>query len=274
MGMGLNTTVGYTTQPEGNLTWCTEPSPPEMYLPAGSVEWIGRSDMLYKLTDQAGRTYGDGVTPTQWGVGITNEATGNPEQGLCSNAWIHAYESPLIAILMNPSHANLRKPLMWEAKGEVGLREGQVKCGCRTLTTLRMIEVPEISLEQHVRFAIATTLAVYNQPVYRKWALAWLDGSDRSASAADAARAAVRAAAYATSAARAAAYAAYAAAYAAYAAADAAYAANAADAAANAAVYAAAYAAADAVYLDLRTIAEWALTSAPLEQLEARLKHG
>ena len=49
----------------------------------------------YKLTDSAGRTHGD----TQWGAGTRHEATGVATRGLCSDGWIHAYESPELAAL-------------------------------------------------------------------------------------------------------------------------------------------------------------------------------
>lgn len=39
---------------------------------------------LYKLTDSHGRTYND----TQWGPGVTHEASGEGE--LCGPGWLHA----------------------------------------------------------------------------------------------------------------------------------------------------------------------------------------
>ena len=73
---------------------------------------------LYKLTDENGQTRGG----TQWGPGVSHSGTGCG--GLCSPGWIHAYEHPLVAVLLNPIHGKFRQPRMWEAEGEIALRDG------------------------------------------------------------------------------------------------------------------------------------------------------
>ncbi|MCL4368214.1 MAG: hypothetical protein M1337_03460, partial [Actinobacteria bacterium] len=57
--------------------------------------------------------------------------------------------------------------------------------GCKKLTTLRIIPLPEISIERWVRFAILCARRVETNPTWRAWADAWLDGSDRTAAAAE-----------------------------------------------------------------------------------------
>lgn len=221
---------------------------------------------LYKLTDSCGKTRND----TQWGPGVSHSGTG--EGGLCGPGWVHAYEHPLIAVLVNPIHANIQNPRLWEAEGEVGLRDGQLKCGCKTLTTLREIPLPEITTEMWIRFAIlctkeASTAADAACKAWNAWADKWLSGEDRSAAAAAKAAAAAAKAAYdATGAARAAYDAAAWAAEAAEAAAASAYAAYRASWAAARSVQWAAKAAASAAYraslaaaccgMDLSAIAE------------------
>ena len=138
---------------------------------------------LYKLTDEHGRT----KNKTQWGPGVTHEATGSPDQHICSNEWIHAYEHPLLAVLLNPIHADFHPPRLWEAEGVVGKKDGQLKCGCRSLTTVREIPVPEITLQQRVRFAILCAKQVCSDEDWNQWADAWLSGADRSREAAQAA---------------------------------------------------------------------------------------
>ena len=206
---------------------------------------------LYKLTDEHGQTKNN----TQWGENITHTAKGNGQQGLCSDGWIHAYEHPLLAVLLNPIHGAFIEPRLWEAEGEIGESDHQLKCGCRSLTTIKEIPLPVITAEQKVKFAILCALAVYKDKGFKAWADSWISGEDRSYKSAAAAHAnaaasnaaASNAAAYANASYAAYAYAdaavnaAYAAVNAAYAAADAAYAAD-----ANA--DAAAYAAADAAY--------------------------
>ena len=157
---------------------------------------------LYKLTDKEGYTRRGMRNETQWGEGVTHTAYGYG--GLCTDGVIHAYEHPLLAAFMNPIQANLKDPQLWEAEGEIVAREGQLKCGVKTLTTLRKIDLPVISTEQRVEIAIRCALLVYKDPNFLQWAENWISGKDRSAEAAAAAEAAEAEAAAAKAAARAA----------------------------------------------------------------------
>ena len=127
--------------------------------------------------------------------------SGTGEGGLCGPGWIHAYEHPLIAVLMNPIHGDFKNPRLWEAEGEIGLRDGQLKCGCATLMTIREIPLPEITTEMRVRFAImcvkeaSTADAAEVRKAWDAWADRWLSGEDRTQAAADTAWTAARAAA-------------------------------------------------------------------------------
>ena len=145
---------------------------------------------LYKLTDQNGQTR----NATQWGPGVTHRATGSADQELCSDGWLHAYEHPLIAVFMNPIHSNINRPRLWEAAGDIGKRDGVLKCGCRELTTVAEMELPVITTAQWVRFAIACAWP-QSSAEFRNWATGWLNGSDCSEAAAQAAEAAEAAAA-------------------------------------------------------------------------------
>jgi len=139
---------------------------------------------LYKLTNILGQTHGN----TQWGESVSHTAIGRLGQPLCSDGWIHAYESPEIAVLMNPNHGNFHNPRLWEAEGEIGLRDGPLKCGCRTLTTIREIPLPAFTKKQLIRFAIHCAAQVCSDTFWRLWAAKWLNGTDRSSKAASAAR--------------------------------------------------------------------------------------
>ena len=204
---------------------------------------------LYKLTTCSSQTYNG----CQWGENVTHRRSGKGE--LCTAAWLHAYTHPLLAMLLNPIHANFTQPQLWECEGDVGMDDRGLKVGCTRLTTLFQLPVPEITTVQHTAFAIGCTYNVYDEPAWVEWARRWVLKIDRSGVAAYAAAdaAADAAAARARAAARAAYAAAAAAARAAYAAADAADAAYAAADAADAA---------DAVdaALPLITLAEWAMT--------------
>jgi len=193
----------------------------------------------YKLTDQNMRTHDE----FQWELGKEVTTDGNSNE-LCNKHWLHYYHHVLLAVLLNPAHAQINYPRLFEAKA-LGkhLDDKGLKGGCTKMTLVKEIELPEITLNQKIAFGILCSLEVYKEPSYVKWANNWLSGVDRTAYTARAAYAAAVYAAYA--AAVYAAYAVYAAA--AYADARAAYAA-----------YAAAYADADAD-IDLIKLAKKAL---------------
>jgi hypothetical protein len=205
--------------------------------------------ILYKLTDQNMKTRPGEYNETLWGENVTHSGTGEGE--LCGPGYIHAYLSPELALLLNPIHANYQNPILWECEGDIAINDKNLKVGCITLTTKKIIEQPKISSNIQVHFAILCVLEVYENSDFIKWADNWIKNIDRTSASADAARAdaayAAYSAAYAADAARA--DAAYAARAAAYAAADAARAA--ADAAADAA-----RAAAYVTLLDLQSLAK------------------
>ena len=165
----------------------------------------------YKLTTQKMTTQGN----TVWGEGVTHTPK-ESDGGLCSGAVIHAYTHPLLAVLLNPIHADITKPILWEAEGHGEmLNDHGLKIGFRGgLTTIRQIPLPVVTTEMRVRFAILCAKEVYSDKAWNAWADKWLSGEDRSGDAAhtaaraaaarsvaaaawDAAYAAARAAAYA-----------------------------------------------------------------------------
>jgi len=149
-------------------------------------------------------------------------------------------------VLMNPAHADIENPILWEGKGEGEAKFESLKCGFRKFTTLKKIPLPEVNVVQKAAFGILCAKEINTDSSWNQWADKWLSGEDRTKSsayaAANAANAAAAYAAYAAAnaadadvadAARAAAAYYASAAYAAYAASDAAYAAS--DAASSAA---------------------------------------
>ena len=160
---------------------------------------VGVSRMkYYKLTDASYRT-----RDTQWGEGITHEALGDGNE-LCTSDVIHVYDHPLKAVLFNPIHANIEKPVLWEVKVRKVVASDGLKVGVKECTTVKQIPLPTITTEQRVRFAIYCALEVYNKPGFVRWAKGWLSGEDTSADAAEAAWTAAGAAAGAAGAAEAA----------------------------------------------------------------------
>ena len=133
---------------------------------------------LYKLTDQNMRTYAG----FQWELSTERTATGGGP--LCTNAWLHAYTDPLLAVLLNPIHADIQKPRLFECDGDVGATDHGLKVGCTALTLKKEMPLPETTTEQRVRFGILCAKEVCRGPAWLEWADAWLDGDDRSARAA------------------------------------------------------------------------------------------
>ena len=105
---------------------------------------------LYKLTDKDGFTRNG----TKWSPGVTHTAQAEGNE-LDSDQVIHAYPSPEMAAIMNPVHANIVDPILWESEGDVVVSDG-TRVGCKSLTTIRRIMLPEITTKQIVRFAILT----------------------------------------------------------------------------------------------------------------------
>jgi hypothetical protein len=177
---------------------------------------------LYKLTDQNNKTRPGSFNEMIWGPNIKHTVSGSGTE-LCTEDVIHAYLDPRLAVILNPIHTNFNRPKLWEAEGEIVARDGQLKVGVKSLTTLKEIPLPEITDEQKIKFAIYCALEVYQEEKFVSWANKWLSGEDRTKeSAAWAARAAWEAAWAAAEAARVAAEAAWAAAEAARVAAEAA----------------------------------------------------
>jgi hypothetical protein len=177
---------------------------------------------VYKLTTQDNTTHND----FKWIVGEwAPELSG--KDGLCSNTMYHWYHDPLLAVLLNSIHADLKDPILWEAEAAGTIMDDEgLKGGSTTMCIVKQMELPIVSTTQRVAFAILCALEACQDAEFVKWATNWLSGENRTYAATDAAyRTAARAARAACAADDATYYAARAAAsaaaYATYAAADA-----------------------------------------------------
>jgi hypothetical protein len=172
--------------------------------------------LAYKLTDANNRTRAGYNNSLLWGENVTHTVEGdNPE--LCSDSWIHFYTHPFLASLMNCKHANFKNPVLWECIASGKIIHDPLKSGCKQLTTVKIIPMPEYGTISKIAFALLITKQIYKYPKWNRWADNWLSDTDRSKDATATAAAAYAAdyAAYAATAAAAAAaadYAAYAAA--------------------------------------------------------------
>ena len=133
---------------------------------------------LYKLTDSNNCTYNN----TKWGENVTHTSSGSGE--LCGPGWLHAYTNPLLAVLLNPIHANYDSPNLWEAEGIIEKNDHGLKVGTTVLTTIKQIPIPEITTTQKVAFGILCVLEAYKDKRFTNWANNWLNNIDRTANTA------------------------------------------------------------------------------------------
>jgi len=139
-----------------------------------------RNKIVYKLTDENGRTYNG----TQWGPGISHSGTGDGE--LCGPGFIHYYDDALLAVLLNPIHADFKNPRLWESKPSGKTKQDNgLKSGSRTLKTIREIPLPVVTTEVRIAFAIYCALECSVSDSFRVWAERWLSGEDRSVGSAE-----------------------------------------------------------------------------------------
>ena len=130
--------------------------------------------IVYKLTDQYMQTHNG----YQWTLNVKHTASGEGE--LCGPGWLHAYTDPLLAVLLNPIQANIKNPRLFKAKGKIGKTDNGLKVGCTELTLTEELELPVITTEQRVRFAILCAKKVYKDKEWNKWADKWMTGKDLS----------------------------------------------------------------------------------------------
>ena len=131
---------------------------------------------LYKLTDEQGRTRAGEDNELTWAVGVAHRTAGMGTR-MCTADVIHAYEHPLIAVLMNTVHARFNPATMrlFVAEGNIVAREGQLKCGVHALKIVEEIHVPVLTIEQRVKFAILCAKTVCKNATWNAWADKWLN---------------------------------------------------------------------------------------------------
>jgi hypothetical protein len=87
---------------------------------------------VYKLTTKNLTTYNG----YKWIPGKWHRTSGEGE--LCGPGWLHAYTDPLVASFLNPIHANIPEPVLWEAEASGKIKEDRgLKCG---YTRMRIIK--------------------------------------------------------------------------------------------------------------------------------------
>ena len=120
----------------------------------------------------------------QWKIGETKTTSGNSNE-LCNNQFLHYYHDPLLAILLNPVHANIDNPRLFEVEAEgIHLNDKGLQGGCTQLTLIRELELPKVTTLNRIAFGILCALEVYRETNFVEWANSWLIGENRNYNAA------------------------------------------------------------------------------------------
>ena len=132
---------------------------------------------IYKLTDERMQTHGG----FQWELG--KPAPELREGKACSEHAYHWYADLLLAVFLNPIHANFKNPRLFRGLGKQTGTDG-LKCWGTTCTIIEELPLPHVTLNQCVAFGILVSLEVPQSDAYKQWATNWLNGNDRGATAA------------------------------------------------------------------------------------------
>ena len=153
------------------------------------------SKTCYKLTNQDMATHnGYKWEINKWRKVDAKDGDGN----LCSGSFLHAYTDPVLAIFLNPIHANISNMRLFRAEGRGRFADDNgLKIGYSQMRLVEELPVKMPTTEQRVKFAILCAMEVYDHPDFLDWCHKWLIGEDRSRAAAWAAAEAAWAAAWA-----------------------------------------------------------------------------
>lgn len=142
-----------------------------------------------KLTNRKMCTYGN----TKWVIGEWKEVLGNGKS--CDSGWLHCYgantehQASLLAVLLNPIHANVKNPRLWLIDVDGKRKEDNgLKFGFKRMRLLEELPLPKVNVEQQVKFAILCAKHVHHDPSWLNWADGWLSGQNRSQEAAETVR--------------------------------------------------------------------------------------
>lgn len=136
---------------------------------------------MYKLTDRDMRTYGGFQWELRrWHVISRRERGG----GLCSESYFHCYDNALLAVLLNPDHANFANPRLFKCDVKGGSAEDcGLKFGFTKMRLTKEMLLPEVTTTQRIAFGILCAKEVCDDACWNEWADKWLDGTDRSSEA-------------------------------------------------------------------------------------------
>jgi hypothetical protein len=125
----------------------------------------------YKLTTQDLITY----RYCNWEIGKTNKTTGQPDY-LCSSGYLHFYHHPLLSVFLNPIHANIDNPRLFEAEVDGKLLDDfGTKGGCTEMTLVKELEFPNFELKHKFKTAIACASELLGNQELKNDFIEWLN---------------------------------------------------------------------------------------------------
>ena len=111
---------------------------------------------LYKLTEKDSTTYNRTMT---WTIGKTNKVKKRKNPQLCSGDVIHAYKNKNLALLLNPIHANITDPILYECEGEIAV-EDFGKCGVFKLVPNKKLKNPKWYINDETKNRVIAMFAI------------------------------------------------------------------------------------------------------------------
>jgi len=149
----------------------------------------------YKLTNKDMQTHNG----FQCELGKEN-VIGKPGNDLCTDQVFHYYDSPELAVLFNPIHANYQPARLFMIECDSVAHDG-LKGGSKKQKFIKELPLIEFSLKQRTVFAILVALESYQKweiydinQSWKQWADKYLEGKNTSAESAESAESAARSA--------------------------------------------------------------------------------
>ena len=139
-------------------------------------------DIKYKLVTQDYKTRKGHSNETDWSDNSWKSAAG--DGGLCSSGVLHAYDSPEIALFLNPIHAQINSPRMLEVECNGLVDWKPTKVGYKKMRRVKEIFYNKPTRTQRIAFSILCAKKVYFEPDFVVWANSWLSGMDRTSASA------------------------------------------------------------------------------------------
>lgn len=140
----------------------------------------------YILTDQNDR----GLDSCQWGKGVEHTVSGKDTIGVQKR--IKCYKNPLLAVFVGSTYTYVpcsETAHLWECEVSGRIKECLgLWSEVRKLKTVKRISFAKLTAEQKKAFAILSTLEVYQEKRFKKWASNWLSGQGRAKTKAEAAK--------------------------------------------------------------------------------------